>query len=432
MSRSHLIRAGLLLLGALAAAPAVADPVTPFHFDGDTAPTGLKDHTEYLIDPDGEETLDTVRQRDDWRPVPRAILGYIARPVWSRTTLVNTSDEGRPIILYKLRPGVARVDAHFIHSDGSRTHHLLGSLRPHEEQSLWHRYVTVSETLEAGERITLYTRVHTPGPLEATWWFSSVGDFSTHSTIEHLVWGLFAGAVLTMVLYNLMLWFSLRERILLVYAVFGVLLLLVGYTAQGFYRLFDFGLPHIWHVYGSWFFGTLLYAAMIVFGIVFFDTRRTMPRMHRWLQFLLAICVFYLVWQVVATQHWEWFALSPWMYHLFIATYISLMATAFLGFRLGLVGSGYYLAGQGSIFIATLLGSLALTGHITHSLASLLFLPVGGVLDVAFLSKAISLRIGLLKAELERQRESTVAQSRFASIGKTVGMVTHQWRTPLA
>ncbi len=426
------LRSVVPLLGALAAFPAAADPVTPFHFDGATAPTGLKDHTEYLIDPDGEETLETVRQRDDWRPAPRANLGYIARPVWSRTTLVNASDEARLFILHKVRPGVARVDAHFIHLDGRRTHHALGVLRPHEGQRLWHRYVAVSETLEARERVTLYTRVHTPGPLEATWWFSSVGDFSTHSTVEHLVWGLFAGAVLTMVIYNLMLWFSLRERILLVYAVFGILLLQVGYSVQGFYRLFDFGLPHIWHVYSSWFFGGLFHAAMIVLGMVFFDTRQTMPRMHRWLQFLLAMFVFYLAWQFAATRNWEWFALSPWMYHLFTVTYISLMATAFRGFRLGLIGSGYYMAGQGFIFLATLLGSLALTGHISPSLGSLLSLPVGGLLDIAFLSKAISLRIGLLKAELERQRESTVAQSRFASIGKTVGMVTHQWRTPLA
>lgn len=432
MSRSHLIRAGLLLLGALAAAPAVADPVTPFHFDGDTTPTGLKDHTEYLIDPDGEETLETVRQRDDWRPVPRAILGYIARPVWSRTTLVNASDEGRPIILHKVRPGATMVDVHVVHGDGRLTQRKMGVLRPREGQRLWHRYVAMSLTLEAGERVTLYTRVHTPGTVEATWRYSSVGDFSAQSTVEHLIWGLFAGAVLTMVLYNLMLWFSLRERVLLVYTVFGILLLVASYTTQGFYRLFDFGLPHIWHVYSSWFFGTLLNASMVVLGMVFFDTRRTMPRMHLWLWFLLAFCGVDLAWQVVATQHWEWFVLSTWLHHLFTVTYFSLMTVAIIGIRLRITGSGYYLAGQGSIFLATLLVSLALTGYIGHSLGSLLFFPLGGLLDIAFLSKAISLRIGLLKAELERQRESTVAQSRFASIGKTVGMVTHQWRTPLA
>ena len=421
----------LPLLFLLVSSGAIAAP-QPFFFTEETPAQDLVAHTLHLPDRDGLHTLESALASDGWQPLQQGNLGYIAYPVWSRVTLHNQGSQTRQILLYKHRPGILQLDVTLQRISGEREHLALGITRPFDNQPLRHRLMTVPVAIAPGETVTVYSRIRATGPTEASWQFSHIGDFSFHSTLEHLLWGIFFGAVLSMILYNLMLWFSLRLPMLLAYVAFGVLLVLAITNAQGFYRIFDFGLPQLWFQQVSWIFTALVNGAMILFAMLFFTTRQRMPRLHRWLQAMLLITAATLLAFVAALFDNSIYRHSPLLHLVYMATYLSLIAVAVVAMRRRITGATYYLLGQGSIFAATVLLLLTMSGAIgPASMANFLF-PVGALLDLAFLAKAITQRVGVLKRELDLQRETTLAQSRFASLGKTLGMITHQWRTPLA
>lgn len=398
----------------------------------DTHRLVLQPQMLYLPDPKGAISFGEAMSSRRWRPLPASNLGYVDYPVWTRITLRSKDGRSHRFILYNPRPGTNFIDAYVEDASGRFTRHDLGILRPVSNQIWQSRFSTLPVTVPADRPLTVYARVRSAGPLEVGWVLDNIGAFSAWSVGDDLLRGVLAGAVLTMVLYNLMLWLSLRQPLLLAYVAFGSSLLTALYSFQGVYRLFSFGLPAVGFFYNTWLSVCLMSASAVAIAIYFFETRKHMPLLHRWLQLLLAAFGLAVLWVFAAIWDNALFRFSPWMHLLLTLTYASLIFTGISGLRRHIDGAGYYLAGQGSLLVALGVVSAIQLGGLGASSALSAIIPLGALLDITFLAKAIGTRLGRMKRELALQRESTRVQARFAALGKTIGMITHQWRTPLA
>lgn len=403
-----------------------------FFVDADTRIQDLQPYMLYLPDEAGAFTLETALARHEWQPLPNSTLGYRNYPVWTRITLRSRDAGSHQYILNNPRPATNLLDIYVSGDKGGYTKHELGILRPVANQTLRHRFTALPLTVPADRPVTVVTRVYSAGPLDVGWVLSAVSEFYVWTIGENLLRGLVGGAMLTMILYNLMLWINLRQPILLAYVAFGTTLLMTIFSFQGIYRVFHFGLPLVWFFYGVWLGACLMSAAMIAIAVYFFDTRRNMPRMHRWFKVLLAGLGVDLLWILMGIGDNALLRFTPLMHLWLVVIYLSLIVAGIAGVRLKLTGAAYYLAGHGILLMALVLTNMAQLGWIGSVSMVSVIVPTGALLDITFLAKAISERLGRMQRELELQRESALVQSRFASVGKTLGMITHQWRTPLA
>ena len=417
----------LVLGGGVVMASPLVLMVTPDMSGRETAP-----FVEYLPDPDDAWRFDTVLESTGWRPLPRANLGYVVEPVWSRLVLESADGQAHRLVLFNTRPGVYQLDVRVLVDDVERHHLTLGVSQPPSTLTVPHRYPAFALEVPGDGRVTVLSRIFTLGPTEPGWMLAGERAFASDSVFEHALWGLFTGAVLTMVLYNFALWRSLRLPMLLAYVVFGSLLLLAAFTVQGGFRVASAGVPLVAFVHASWILATLMTASMVVFAMFFFETRRRMPHAHVVLLCLLGVLGVVAAASVVAVFDWSLYRYTSWMQVVFGVTYLVLVLLAMEALRRGYVGAGYYLIGQGSLFIVNALTIVSFSGGLFIPKVVAFLFPLGALLDVSFLSLAIGQRLGNFKREFERQRELGIAHSRLATLGKTLGMVVHQWRKPLA
>ncbi len=167
-------------------------------------------------------------------------LGYGRSPQWSRLALRNPGPA--PLVRW-LEIGVPWMDrAELYRAENlERPLAVSGDLLPFSTRSLDYRNVAFRLELAAGESVTYYLRTYNQGTmiLPLTLWENE--RFERARTIEHTLLGVFYGAGLIMVLFNLFIFFAARDRTYLYYVFFLVALLAWAFHFNGF--LLQFVLP---------------------------------------------------------------------------------------------------------------------------------------------------------------------------------------------
>ncbi len=98
----------------------------------------------------------------------------------------------------------------------------------------------------AMEATTLFVRVQTSGPILIPFALHTDASLQRNSLRAHLLWGAFCGLLLIMSLYNLLLFFAIRDRTFLWYAAYVLLLML------GFISLEGYAYAYIWPKWVWW------------------------------------------------------------------------------------------------------------------------------------------------------------------------------------
>lgn len=109
-----------------------------------------------------------------------------------------------------------------------------GDLLPFAERDLNHRHVTFELSLPEKESRTYYVKIQSEGSLQLPIILWTGDAFSEKSLIEYLLFGLYYGATLVMVVYNVFLYSSLRLRSYLWYVFLIIAVSMTQLTLNGF------------------------------------------------------------------------------------------------------------------------------------------------------------------------------------------------------
>src|SRR5690606_25869163 len=116
----------------------------------------------------------------------------------------------------------------------------MGDALPFAERELEHReFVFPLDTSAQGER-TYYMKVSGKGALSLELKLSSADGLVERTYLEQLVFGLFYGALLVMLVYNLVLYLSVRDVAYLWYILF------LGAFILCFVNISGLGLQYLW------------------------------------------------------------------------------------------------------------------------------------------------------------------------------------------
>jgi diguanylate cyclase (GGDEF)-like protein len=220
---------------------------------------------------------------------------------------------------------------------------------------------------------------------------------------------LYFGSLLALGTYNLLLYFSIRDRAYLEYVLCAAGMAIGLASANGFAQQF------VWPEWPAWSnvaypFGFSiggLFGAM--FTRTFLDTRRTAPRMHRLLAVIMGLFVLSMAAYLVS------YRLAAMLVSLGgLAVSVISLSAGVVAWRRGHPGARFFLLAWTVLLIGVGVMGMRNFGWLPTNLFTVYAMQVGSTLDLLLLSFALADRINSMRGEKEAaQAESIEAKQRM-------------------
>ena len=371
-------------------------------------PLGL--YLEILEDPTAKLTIEQVASPTfDGKFVPNRVpvpvFGYTAWAYWAR---FRVRDEASPTTKWRLEVGYASIqhlDLYVSRSDGAgfdlkRT----GTLLPFATRDVAYPTFVFELPITPSSEKTIYLRFESGSNMTLPLTLWSLEAFSEASGVQLLLSGLFYGILTIMVLYNLFLFFSLRETSYL-YCVLCLMSFLV-------YRLSFDGMAnqYLWpNSVRTGRFVELLSIPMIVasglkFTSTFLETRLHFPAFHRLIKLLLVLCGLLTI-QIPFVGYR---VLVMALVGLGIVTSAVILILGTVAWWRSYRAARYFMLASLIFLIGIIVLSLVRFGLIPSNALTEQCHRIGAVFTVLFLSFALADRVNILKAEREAAQAETL------------------------
>lgn len=187
--------------------------------DGD--PIDLHGEVVYLIDPTGELQLSALRNRppQHWQPVPAsgASFGYTRSSYWFRVQLQNPGFRWEERLLELGYPVLNHIDVYLQTDNRPLQHWQMGDKLPFSSRPFWHRHFIVPLDLAPESKATLWIRVQTESSMQVPLKLWTHEALDRRDQAVNLMYGMYYGVMIAMLIYNLLLYFGTRRRSYLYY-----------------------------------------------------------------------------------------------------------------------------------------------------------------------------------------------------------------------
>ncbi|MEJ2600415.1 MAG: 7TM-DISM domain-containing protein, partial [Anaerolineales bacterium] len=183
-------------------------------------------HLEILMDASGELTFQEVSSaayQDRFTPsqvdVPN--FGFQKAVYWVRFRVRSQAEQNRNWVLELNFINMHYVDLYLPSADGSS--YLVkesGVLRPYKNRDIPYRRMAFNLDIPPGSEQNVYLRFQSESSMTLPLILWSRSAFTNYMLVDQLIFGIFFGAMIIMALYNLLLWYLIRQRPYLYLALF--------------------------------------------------------------------------------------------------------------------------------------------------------------------------------------------------------------------
>lgn len=310
-----------------------------------------------------------------------------------------------------------------------------GDLLPFNERQRTHRYITFNITIPMKETRTYFVRLESEGSLQLPVVLWKGEAFEVKSLKEYAVLGLYFGATLVMIIYNLFLFFSLRLQSYLWYALFIIAISMNQLTFHGFAYQFLWPENPWWNNRSIVFTLALTNAAGALFVNRFLDVRQFIKG---WSQFLNLLAILNIGFIGILMISYS-LALNLVM----ISTtflIVAIFITIILCWKRGNKSARFLFFGWFFFLFSGMLTSLADAGVVPVNTFTRYGSLFGSVIEMLLFSIALADRFSMIQKEKEKfEKISLVNKEKALEHLKRVDRLkdeflantTHELRTPL-
>lgn len=398
---------GLLLLLAVCFMP-WAQANTLLSASPSQASYSLAPYNEFWHADEQSVTLnDLLAQSRTFTPTHQAQdlnFGYTRGDVWLRTQVRNDSSEPQRWMVEFEYPFLDYVTLYTLRQQ-LRSVQRSGSAVPVEQRALAHRQAVFPLELAAFETVTLYTHVAASGSKMLSYNLLTPEVFYTQNDRHNFWLATYFGMLLAMGLYNLLLFFGLKERIFLHYSLFvaGFGLAILAFNGIGTLMFWSFLGENTSRLVALGF--TFASTMATLFAQSFLNTETYCPRWHQVLNTFRSYCWLAVIASLLLP--------IPAAFHLmdvtgFMAALLLLICGSYCSFRripsarLFVFAWSIFLLGAG-VFTLRNLGILPANFITLHGI------QIGSALEMLLLSFALASRFNKLKRQKERAQAAMLA-----------------------
>jgi two-component system, sensor histidine kinase LadS len=389
-------------------------------------------YSQYLLDPEHQYSLKNINT-GKWLPMRTTNLGSLnAYPAYTRFSIKNDSPYSQKLIMKNLRAGMDEADVYIIRAQRTDSY-FLGDQRELKMRDHPHRYSIALFELAPLEEVTILTRlINRIGSTEGEWNIYSEKEFELFSMKESMWWGCFTGVMIGLIIYAIPTFLMIKDIYLAAYFTLYVFSSL----------LYQYGLNGILYVSGIKtelinplviFFGTMLGIFTGLLLIRFFVIQKYRGRAF-WASIGFTVMLLIELF-VVILGFW-----SESMLHkaAFLSTYISLFGFllwfALLSEILKLAKERFFVylfISYSIISLAYIYQALVTAGIVQINILSTYSVSAASIVETIFFVVAFAKYLRKLEMEKQQQKRLIDYQIRFASIGKVITNISHQWKVPL-
>lgn len=375
----------------------------------------------YLEDPERRLTIEDVAQpgrESAFRPLasekPSANFGLTRSAYWLRITLQLQPEAPTRWLLEVGQPTTDRIELFMPRADGGFDRLVTGDLLPFADRPVAHRSQLFPLVLPAGAPRTLYLRVASEGTMSLPVILWQADALWQHDLPAYSALSLYFGVLIGLLLYNLLLYLSLRDRLYLVYVAF------VATMAIGQAGLTGFGGQFLWPLLTWWanvspavgISATGFFAVLFARG--FLSTPRQLPRLDRALTTLAALFALCFL-SALLLPYWISATLLNGVGIVFA---VSLVAVGVYSLHEGHPGARFFLLAWTILLLSAGVAALHNLGALPSTPLTVHALLIGSALEMLLLSFALADRINISRRDKETAQAAALLseQSRVEAL----------------
>ena len=258
---------------------------------------------QILRDPTGNLTLDDVRSSKasgSWQASTsdEPNYGFLDDAVWLKFTVVNHSQSQTQWFLEVNYPLLNHIELYRPNGLGGYSKTLTGDHHHFDTREIDYRNFSFTLDLPYAEERTFYLRAKSDTllfPMK----ISSPKSFSEKKLLEAFGYGGYYGLMLVMVLYNLFIYFSVRDINYIYYSLYISSYIVFQFSVTGFSFQFLWpSHPHWANVNIAFFMGTSLFW-LLMFSRRFLETKKISPLSDKIFAGLMYFALFVAVFSLI-------------------------------------------------------------------------------------------------------------------------------------
>lgn len=417
-----LIRSLVLLWGLLclaAASAGAADRAVDVGL-GEQDSVSLTAYFSIFEDPSAALTLADVQRPEvasqfqtGQAPANALNLGYTRSAYWLRLTLRNDSAQSVARTLEVAYPLLSHLELHQPLADGRYQSTRTGLATPFSTRPYANRFFAFTVTLAAHTDQQVWIRVTSANAILVPARLWTPQAFYGHERDEYLWQAWYFGMATAMVLFNLLLFASIRERIYLQYVGFVTVMALTLAAQSGLAKQYLWPETTVWSNIALYVGYSLTMALFVAFSRSMLDTARTLPRLNRWLRVLIGV--------LTLTPLVFYFSFQPWVRAAALLYGASGLLMLGIGVHAALQRqrSGYFYV---AAFSLTVLGGILIPlrglGLVPANVVTLNGLQMGSALEMILLAIALADRFNQVRREKEEAQQAALAAHNSARIAE--------------
>lgn len=322
-------------------------------------------------------------------------FGFTSSVYWVKLTISNTSDQTLDWYLEIAYPLIDYLDLYIPSEDNKFIVKKTGDRLSFDTRDIDYRNFIFQLIETPLSQNTYYLRFETSSSMNLPLNFWSEDAFIDKVTREQLLLGIFFGAVLIMVIYNIFLYLGFREVSYLYYILF--------LSAWGFAQLTINGLAYqyLWPD-SNWWSNTILPVLLFMtiyatnqFSRTLFSTHATAPKSDKYLRYGN---LFFLIW--VGLSFIIDYAISIRVATIFSIIIVAVLAiTGYIQVKQGSRPARFFLAAWGFFFIGVILFAFKSFGIIPGNVVTNWSIQIGFFILMILFSIAVQDRVKIDKRE---------------------------------
>jgi serine phosphatase RsbU (regulator of sigma subunit) len=276
--------AALLIMGCIPLSARTISPAVLLEAGKNEYPLGT--HVDYLEDRDERFLIGDITAGGNELPIMHSTkeninLGFSSSAWWFRFTVKNLDHDNGRWLLELGYPHHDYVEFYVPNGKGGYSLKIAGDQRPFVMREVQNRNFLFNLDIPRNRSMTLYMRIKTESSVQVPLRLWEPVRFAEMVNSEQYGLGLYYGIMLVMILYNLFLFFGIREKTYILYVAYITVLTLAQMSLNGL--AFEYLWPNwpwwtnksvLLSLFGSIFFLTL-------FGRAYLDSRTHVPRLDK-------------------------------------------------------------------------------------------------------------------------------------------------------
>jgi len=357
---------------------------------------------EYIIlDAGLESNIDDVLNSGKFSAIENKSINFGINDnlVWLKYDLINETDIEEKYLFIN-NPSLDSLDLYVVENGKVINHYLGGRLQDYDIKPIRSKSIIFKIDLPKRREVSLYLKVKSVNKKVIISTITDLDHIEEIINTENILFGIFSGVIIGLFFYNLFLYFSVKDKIYLIYVIHTVFVWLaqssiLGYTQELLWQ------DSVWLNLKS---GVIFSSFVSIVGIwflrVFLLTKHFIPKLDKGFYFIFFVYGFILVnaFFFSITISYQTLLVTQSIVVLYV------LFTALMILRQGYGPARFYLLAWSVFMIGIFLFVMSEMGIIPINNFTAYIMPLGSALEVVLLSFALADKINILKKEKEEEQ----------------------------